>query len=47
MVWSLEGDRLPCSSANYSRRSYDGREAGKGQVPKGEQGAGELVINLG
>lgn len=42
-----EGDGLPCSSANYSRGAMDGKEAGEGQVPKGEQHVGILVIELG
>lgn len=42
-----EGEWVLCSSANYNRRAMGGKEAGKGQVPKGEQGAGELVIELG
>ena len=39
--------RRTCSSANYNREVMDGKDAGKGQVPKGEQDAGGLVIELG
>lgn len=28
---------MSCSSANYSREVMGGKEAGKGQVPKGEE----------
>lgn len=40
MDWRVcvgEGGKVSCSSANYSREVMDGKEAGEGQVPKGEE----------
>lgn len=48
MNWRVGGgEGQLCSSANYNREVMDGKAAGRGQVPKGEQDAGELVIELG